>query len=102
MGSGLILVAVSTGLGLALSQVVDRAVLGMVLSVSMKQASATAMSSASQLDTQLIGEGLTQGSVASWQGAALLAGLSLVVVALVMLLQAWHLSRQRPRKLMEG
>ena len=102
VGSGLILVAVSTGLGLALSQVVDRAVLDMVLSVSMKQASATAMSSASQLDTQLIGEGLTQGSVASWQGAALLAGLSLVVVALVMLLQAWHLSRQRPRKLMEG
>lgn len=102
VGSGLILAAVSTGLGLALSQVVDRAVLDMVLSVSMKQASATAMSSASQLDTQLIGEGLTQGSAASWQGAALLAGLSLVVMALVMLLQAWHLSRQRPRKLMEG
>ena len=101
-GSGLVLAAVSTGLGLALSGVVDRAVLDLVLSVSMKQASATAMSSASQLDTQLIVEGLTQGSAASWQGAALLAGLSLVVVVLVMLFQAWHLSRQRPRKLMEG
>lgn len=101
VGSGFILAAVSTGVSLALSQVVDRAVLDMVLSVSMKQASATAMSSASHLDTQLIGEGLSQGSAASWQGAALLAGLSLVVVALVMLLQALHLSRQRPRTLME-
>lgn len=102
VGSGLVLAAVSTGLGLALSQAVDRAVLDLVLSVSMKQASATALSSAAQLDTQLIGEGLAQGSAASWQGAALLSGLSLVALAVVMLLQAWHLSRQRPRKLMEG
>lgn len=102
VGSGLILAAVSTVLGLALSRVLDRTVLNMVLSVSMQQASATAMSSASQLDTQLIVDGLSQGSSASWQGTAMIAALSLVVLAVALLIQAWLLSRRRPRKLMEG
>lgn len=102
VGSGLILAAMGTVLGLALSQAVDQAVLDMVMSVSMEQVSATAMSSASQVDTQLIAKGLTQGSAASWQGTALVAGLSLMVLAAAMLLQTWLMSRRRPRKLMEG
>lgn len=102
VGSGLILAAMGTVLGLALSQAVDQAVLDMVMSVSMEQVSATAMSSASQVDTQLIAKGLTQGSAASWQGTALVAGLSLMVLGAAMLLQTWLMSRRRPRKLMEG
>lgn len=102
VGSGLILAAMGTVLGLALSQAVDQAVLDMVMSVSMEQVSATAMSSASQVDTQLIAKGLTQGSAASWQGTALVSGLSLMVLGAAILLQTWLLSRRRPRKLMEG
>ncbi len=102
VGSGLILATVSTVLGLALSRAVDQAVLDMVLSVSMEQDSATAMSSASQLDTQLIAQVLAEGSAASWQGTAIIAILSLVVLGAALLVQAWLLSGQRPRKLMEG
>lgn len=102
VSSGLILAVAGTVLGLALSRAVDQAVLDMVMSVSMEQVSATAMSSASQVDTQLIAKGLTQGSAASWQGTALVAGLSLMVLGAAMLLQTWLLSRRRPRKLMEG
>ena len=101
-GSGLVLAAVSTGGGLALSRVVDQAVLDAVFSVSMEQATATAMSSASQLDTQLIAEGLAQGSGMSWQGMLLLAGASLLILAAALFGQAWMMSRHRPRKLMEG
>lgn len=102
VGSGMAVATVSTVLGLALSRVVDQAVLDAVMSVSMEQASATAMSSASQLDTKLIAEGLAQGSGGNWQGMMLLAGMSLLVLAAALLAQAWVLSRHRPRKLMEG
>lgn len=102
VGSGLILAVAGTVLGLALSRAVDQTVLDIVMSVSMEQVSATAMSSASQVDTQLIAKGLTQGSAASWQGTALVAGLSLMVLGAAMLLQTWLMSRRRPRKLMEG
>ena len=67
-----------------------------------EQASATAMSSASQLDTQLIAEGLAQGSGGNWKGMVLLTGVSLLVLAAALLAQAWVMSRRRPRKLMEG
>ncbi|MBM6897540.1 ABC transporter permease [Pseudoflavonifractor capillosus] len=102
VSSGLILAVAGTVLGLALSRAVDQTVLDIVMSVSMEQVSATAMSSASQVDTQLIAKGLTQGSAASWQGTALVAGLSLMVLGAAMLLQTWLMSRRRPRKLMEG
>lgn len=102
VGSGLLLAVVGTGLGLALSCVVDRSVLGAVLSVSMEQATATAMSSAAQLDTQLIAQGLARGSEGSWRGTAVIVAISVCVLGAALWIQGWRLSRQRPRKLMEG
>ena len=101
-GSGLVLAAASTVLGLALSGAVDGKVLDAVLSVSMERAAGTAMSSADQLDTQLIAQGLAEGGAASWQGTALIAAGSLVALAAALFLQGWLLSRREPRKLMEG
>lgn len=68
-GSGVILSAVGTALGVALGQVVDRSVLDMALSVSMEQAEATAMSSGAQVDTALIAEALAESGAMGWQGA---------------------------------
>lgn len=42
------------------------------------------------------------GSGTSWQAIAMMAAISLGVLGAVLLLQGWLLSRQRPRKLMEG
>lgn len=101
-GSGVILAAVGTVLGVVLGQVVDQSVLDMALSVSMGQAEATAMSSGAQIDTALIAEALTESGAMGWQGAVLMAAISITVLAAAMLIQALVLARRRPRKLMEG
>ena len=101
-GSGLVLAALGTVLGVALGLAAERFVLDMVMSVSMEQASATAMSSGSQIDVALIAETLAQGSAMSWPKTVLIAVLSVVILAMAMLFQALALVKRRPRKLMEG
>ena len=101
-GSGLILAAAGTVLGAALGRVVDRSVLDMVMSVSMEQATSTAMSSGVQVDTALITQTLTESGALSWQGTVLIAAVSVAVLAAAMLVQALVLVKRRPRKLMEG
>ena len=89
-------------LGAALGRVVDRSVLDMVMSVSMEQATSTAMSSGVQVDTALITQTLTESGALSWQGTVLIAAVSVAVLAAAMLVQALVLVKRRPRKLMEG